>query len=322
MSLLTVSREDYNVMVAELLGEPAQFEKLCEIACKTLSPWMKARCKGDRLLRNGQYESDIMQELYIKLMVNAVSGFLLRDGTEKCREKTPEQFVAWMYTVASNCFIDFRKKVSRHTVISTDEEDFELPELSEDTETEEVSDARAALLQSSFTEVLESDSAVYKVLTWLALSLFVLETETTKIAATRAMLKKFEDATLDEMYSFVCERSSLIPWLTVTDEQHARIRSALDKKRTERLTYGQSRYSDFFMKVKGEPSGKKSVSDWLNRLNGIVLRGLIGPDATVEEKDAADEKNKKERPASSGSRKKEKKEPVIGGDKNNEPSDD
>jgi len=88
------------------------------------------------------------------------------------------------------------------------------------------------------------------------------------------------------------DASVSIPWLVITQTQDAKIRTALRKKRRDGVTYGETQYKAFFMKNKGEVSGKKSISDWMNRMNDIVRRemGEEEPDPMSEKDEQSPEK--------------------------------
>ena len=74
------------------------------------------------------------------------------------------------------------------------------------------------------------------------------------------------------MYGMILEASAEIPWIEVTPEQNERIVSALNKDFKDGVTYGQATYGMFFMKNGKCPDGKKSISDWANRMNDIIKR--------------------------------------------------
>ena len=74
------------------------------------------------------------------------------------------------------------------------------------------------------------------------------------------------------MYEIVLEASQKIPWIKITKEQDEKILSALRKTREDNVTYGESKYQSFFMKQNGKVSGKKSISDWVNRMNSMIKR--------------------------------------------------
>ena len=84
----------------------------------------------------------------------------------------------------------------------------------------------------------------------------------------------FEDKRLQEMYEMLLTAAKRIPWLEINQAQNEKILQALRKKRAGDVSYGETRYCDFFMKSNGKPSGKKSISDWVNRMNGLIKREL------------------------------------------------
>jgi hypothetical protein len=62
--------------------------------------------------------------------------------------------------------------------------------------------------------------------------------------------------------------------MQISPERDAAIRTALREPFDEDRTYGEVTYSGFYMKYQGAPSGKKSISDWVNRMNGIIRKQL------------------------------------------------
>ena len=48
----------------------------------------------------------------------------------------------------------------------------------------------------------------------------------------------------------------------------------LRKNKDGNVSFGETKYKDFFMKYNGVISGKKSVSDWTNRINDMIKKRL------------------------------------------------
>ena len=124
--------------------------------------------------------------------------------------------------------------------------------------------------------VLSADAGVHKVLTWLAQLIFILQHNITKIESNRLLIASFENKTLYEMYDMILLAARDIPWFAVTDKQNDRIMAALRKKRRGGCTYGETKYREFFMSHNGVKSGKKSISDWVNRMNTTIQRNTLG----------------------------------------------
>ncbi len=272
--------EEFDTMVEELLyREPISFDMLCRIAEKTLRPSVVTWCKTDAYLRGRGYEDDIMQEVHLRLMKTTVTHFLLREDKNGSFNNDPEGFENWLFRVAGNLRRDFTEKVRNRDFKTAD---MAAPELLEVAEPESGnSDAQIERLARAFSVVLSSDVSIYKVLTWLAQFVFMLNYDVTKIKSTEMIVETFENKTLCEMYDLLLNASKRIPWIVITEEQNVKIIAALQKKWRGEFSYGETRYKEFFMRQNGVVSGKKSISDWVNRMNGTARRELL-PKATDE----------------------------------------
>ena len=276
------TREEFDTMVKELLYQtPVSFDMLCHIAEKTLLPTIKNWCAMDTSLHGRDYDQDIMQNVHIRLIQTTVPNFLLRDGIAGAYNNDPEGFEDWMFAVAKNIKRDFASEVRKVDFKTTSIDEPGVIEAPDNNNMEE-DEAQRERLEQAFNRILSADTSVYKVLTWLAQSLFMLEQDVTKIQSNELILVAFSNKTLNEMYDMLLTWSDRIPWLTVSEVQKARIRGALRKKGRNGVPYGETRYSAFFMKYKGEPSGKKSISDWMNRLNDLLRKEKDEEDGTPE----------------------------------------
>ena len=183
-----------------------------------------------------------------------------------------------MFAVARNMYRDYVREQARHAVlVNRDEEsvlratDGEEPadHLMEE-ETQTLTEAR---LGEAFAAVLESGRGVYMILAWMAQSLFVLLSDRRRLDATRAITEKFSDATLWEMYRAILRGAGKLPWLCITAEQKNKIEEKLRKTAKNGVTYGEIPFREFYMTDKnGAPNGKKSVSDWVNRLDEVISK--------------------------------------------------
>lgn len=265
---MAFSREEFDTMVQQLLcKDGASFEMLICIAQKTLFPHVKKLCRSNEDLRYQCLEEDIMQDIHLRLMKTAVTGFLLnrKDGV---LNNDPAGFQAWMYKVATNQVLDFASRVRSREHRQVDPQALETVPVYDPTP--ELDAENIARLKQAFSIVLSANVRVYKVLTWLAQSLYFLEQDSSRIESNAQLIAEFEDKTLREMYDRILESSRRIPWLQVSGRQHHKIMADLERPWKGDQTYGQTRYKEFFMKHNGEISGKKSVSDWVNRMDDLV----------------------------------------------------
>ena len=289
MCVVRFTTDEFATMVQELLYcEPVSFDMLCKIADKTLRPSVKNWCKSEDCLRDRGYEDDIMQEIHLRLMKTTVSYFLLREGVNGPYNNDPEGFEDWMFRVADNLKRDFANKV-RNCDFKTENID-DPTIISATNDVDEDAEVRIDKLKEAFSIVISADVNVYKVLTWLAQFIFILDAGVTKIQSNELIIAAFEDKTLYEMYDMILSASKGISWITISEAQNERILEALQKKKIDDVSYGETKYREFFMKHNGEVSGKKSISDWVNRINGMVKKNMD------PQENASKKANKNKRP--------------------------
>lgn len=263
---MSFSKEEFDIMVDELLyREPMSFDMLCNIANKALKGKIALWCANDDSLRGRGYEDDILQSVQERLMRTAISGFLLRDGVNGGVNADPKGFYNWMKAVAINIKRDYAKKVRGIDFNTVPIEGADIASPGPENEDEKLERLRVA-----FSIVLSADVNIYKVLTWLAQFVCVIEFGITKKESNNIIVEVFKDKTLFEMYEILLKMSEKIEWIEITESQHERIVRALNKKRINGTLYGFARYEEFFMKLNGKKSGKKSISDWVNRLNNMI----------------------------------------------------
>ena len=279
--------DEFEAMVQELLYcDPVSFDTLCQIADKTLRPSVISWCKTEDCLRGRGYEDDIMQEIHLRLMKTTVHYFLLREGVEGPYNNDPEGFEDWMFKVADNLKCDFANKVRNRDFKTQDMDDLNIISTPDDGDYD--AEERIDRLQEAFSIVISTEVNIYKVLTWLAQFIFILDANVTKIQSNELIIAAFENKTLFEMYDMILTASKRIPWIVISKTQNDRILEALRKKRSGDVSYGETKYKEFFMKHKGEVSGKKSISDWMNRMNDMIKK-KTDPRADASKKN----KNKK-----------------------------
>lgn len=278
------TREEFYIMVDQLLNQdPISFNMLCEIAEKTLRPSVIKWCNDDEYLNGRGYEDDIMQEIHLRLIQKTISYFLLRDGITGAYNDDPEGFEDWIFRVADNHKRDFAKKVRKRDFKIRDLDDptvIALPVDDHDDSAERIDE-----LKEAFSIVISSDVGIYKVLTWLAQFVLILNFDVTKIKSNEMIISEFKNKSLYEMYDMILAASKKIPWLAVTSAQNEKIMAALRKKRKNGVLYGETKYEDFFMKHNGEVSGKKSISDWMNRMNDMIKKKVADESASPKNTD-------------------------------------
>ena len=263
------SVEEFHIMVQELLyTEPSRSDMLCEIVQRTLEPMVAAWCEKDPILRGRGLEGDIMQGIQLRLMKKTIPNFLLNDRVEGPYNDDPEGFEHWIVTVGHNYQRDFANRLRQEEFRTGDVETLETVAVhDEDWITRQ---DRQMVLRNAFRAVLDSDMRVYKVLTWWAHVLFIAEQSLEHHKANQLIVTMFENKTLREMYDYVLAASRNFPWMTLTRQQHENVLAALQKPWDDTHTYGDMPYHTFYMKYRGEYSGNKSVSDWINRVNDWV----------------------------------------------------
>jgi len=291
LAFMRFTRDEFDVMVHELLyKDPISFDMLCQIAEKTLRPSVVNWCRTEDCLRGRGYENDIMQEIHLRLMKTTVDYFLLRDDIEGPYNDNPEGFEDWIFSVAKNIKRDFANKIRNRDFTTDDIDDPAIGEIPS-SDYENYAEENVERLKQAFSTVLSSNIGIYKVLTWLAQFIFILEYDVSKIKSNELIISAFENKTLYDMYDMILTASKKIPWIVITREQKEKILEALRKKINGNVSYGETKYKDFFIKHNGEVSGKKSISDWMNRMNDMIRR-------RVETKDTLPKKASEDNPKS------------------------
>lgn len=262
--------EEFNIMLEEMLGgDMASHDMLCTILEKSLRPAVNRWCRANELLY-GQAD-DIMQEIHARIIKTCIPFFLLREDMGGRVNNDPEGFRKWIFTVARNITQDYLTdlQVDDNNLLPI-EDGAEVPDSQGAIDAREAEAARIETLKKAFSIAIDADAKVYIVLTWLAQSILMIDLDVSKIRSNDLIVEKFERMTLAEMYGALLLWAERIPWLTFTDRQNDRICAALEAPYDGTRTYGEVEYRTFFMK-KG---GKASISDWVNRMNNRIMRGM------------------------------------------------
>lgn len=265
----TITMQEFEIMVKELTaGGNTRPEMLCHLAAKILKAPVRSWCCGELSVAKG-HEEDILQEITATLLIETLEGFLMREGVGGPLNMDPDGFKSWMFRVAKNAAIDY-VKTNFKPVVDVEDETFENFMGTADID-EMVSVEKRETLSAAFAIVLESDSAVYKVLTWIAMSLIILCFDATKIESNELIIVFFEKRTLFQMRDSLFGLCSRIRWLSISDYQKNNVEKALKKPYKDgKRVLGEVEYNELFMK-KG---GKATISDWVNRMNDLIRREM------------------------------------------------
>ncbi len=284
----------YEDILEEMTKKPVSYDALCRFAMTVLPSKVRYWCLIAGRNAPGHAE-DLLQEIYARLIVKSETCFFKKkeaDGT--VREKTRSEFTAWITRVALNYSLSFFRKVNGKESYNLDIDDPDLPEIPAPEDNSEEREEVIRRLRNAFAVVISSDVNIYKVLTWLGMAVLMLERDQTKIQANTAMVAMFGEKTLWDMYTEILSMGARIPWIQFTNAQDETIRRALAEKSDNGACFGDRKFCEFFMRSGDSPSGKKSVSDWENRLNSRIRDEEQDPDKD-EKKTPKKRKNEKNR---------------------------
>ncbi len=253
-------------MISEMTDEShPSFDMLCSIADKTLRSKVKYWCATDPVLSDRDVAEDIMQNIFCRLIKTTITHFLKRKDCDGQNTRDPDGFKSWMFKVAENIKNDTAKSLRNRDFKTRGFEDGEEEQIPEAQSDDEYEIYRREKLAEAFQIVLDSDARVYKVLTLLAQSLFILEYDITRIQSNYAIISAFSEKSLFEMRDIVLKFACKIQWIVITPKQIDKINRALNAE-LNNIRIGEIKYKDFFMK-KG---GKASISDWINRMDKLI----------------------------------------------------
>ncbi len=276
---LRFTQEEFDQMVKELLyTTPQRYDMLSLIVEKTIRAYVRKLCYSDSRLQRqaSEHTDELMQRIHLRLLLKVTDGFFLHKSVQGPFNNNPVGFQKWLFTVARNLEEDYAKKVSKQNKIIVVPPNGDEQEKNKTSEipmpVEEDTSVYVENLSEALAIVLSEGTAIYKVLTWLAFFVYALKYGDTRIEASENILDDFSEKTLNEMYEMILEASGTITWLYITPKEKNRILSALRKNFVANVTYGEITYSNFFMKTKGVKNGKKSVSDWINRINSLIKK--------------------------------------------------
>ena len=193
------TQDEYNEMIRELLHTtPVCYDTMAMIAERTLKPYLRKLCNNDVYLRGRQCDDDIMQQVHMHLIQFCVTRFLYRNDTVN---DSPEEFTAWLFTVAKNAFLDYVRK--NHRIYKKEgeyPEDDTPPESSSDDHV--VQTARERLTET-FDVVSGLRSKVPMLLTWMAVHILVLCYVESNAKAIHILDREFSAKPMDKMLEWI-----------------------------------------------------------------------------------------------------------------------
>ena len=267
--MLRFTEEEFQIMVDELLDDKkSSADMLCHIAKKTLSDHIHFLCfvELDGYNKAEDIANEVMQNIYLRLIQITVTKFLLKDGPEGPVNNDPVGFQRWLFTVADNVK---RATYKKERVFSTKTVDIDDPKYSYLAKNEKYPVENEDIINIMFAIAVKSGARVYKILSWLLQSLYVLDLGTDRINANEELLNRFTLAPLSELYQEVTRLAQRFKWLHFTEE-HKRILNTELSQRYDERSFGEVPFNEFFMLFKGAKNGKKSVSDWVNRMDAVI----------------------------------------------------
>ena len=251
----------------------SEYESVIVFVTEHLQYHIKSWCKGNYVLRSGTHYEDVLQEICIHIAKKCDKFFFSSQGEKNC-----EGFKAWCYTVARNYFNTYFKRVKKD---ADDNEAYIKRESKinhiDSEEIEDVVERNESLevdrneLIKVFLTVLSLNAKPHIIMTWLAVSLFMLSNNCNRIEATHAVADTFTNCNLYEMFDSIKKYIKKYSWLKITNDDMILILAKLQKVNADsgKIT-GEMKYGDFYMKKGPE----MSISDWVNRVNEQILKRM------------------------------------------------
>lgn len=261
--------ENYMDKIVEevVFTTPSQFDTLLFFVDKLCKARVEYLCFHNDALKSGGFEDDIMQNIRCRVVKYSERNFFCRADREGVNNN-PAELKKWLSTVTTNCVKDCAKKVRKRRFKETDEDEAgNISVFPKNNANEYVIDK----IYQSLDIVIFADVKIYKTLCWIAMAEFMIVLNATKIKVTDLIVEKFSDMPLEAMYSFLKKTSSYIPWINISENQDMHIREKLNALNKEGKRFGSLNFGSFYM----EKGAKKSISDWLNRMNSLVKKKVI-----------------------------------------------
>lgn len=264
-------KENFDVILEEMFGSDVMcYDTLLRVtemdAVKKVRYW----CQRYEIDYNEAYQ-DVTQIVLLRVWKKCVPQFFCRNGRENLN-RSADEYWYWVQSICKSCAYSYAKKLYKREFV-------EVPE-DENKPTPEDDESDTARLNIGFNVVLNSGGNVYKPLTWLVQALLVLQNNITRIESNEEIINAYENMTLDRMFEYVLRSSKQFDWLALDADGIAKMRKGLDKIHDSGKRMGDMRYCDFYMKA----GAKKSISDWVNRMDGKILGNEENDENNDEEK--------------------------------------
>lgn len=250
-------KENFDVILEEMFGSDKMcFDTLLNVTRMDAIEKVRYWCRRYEIDYSEAYE-DVTQIVMLRVWKKCVPQFFCRNGIENLNTSADEYWY-WVQSICKSCAYSYAKKLySREFREVPEDENESAPEIPE-TDTDK--------LNRAFNVVMKAGCNVYKPLTWLVQSLIVLQNNMTRIESNEELISIFENATLDRMFDVVLSASKQFEWMNLDAEGVETIRKGLDKIHESGKRMGDMQYGDFYMKA----GAKKSVSDWINRMDAKI----------------------------------------------------
>ncbi len=264
----------YEALVNDVCAkETPEYDRLCVFVYALLNKSVRKLCYNNKGLKKGIDHDDVMQEIVIHIAKQSEDYFFKPVNGETT--KTCKEYKAWCRKTAVNYFRTYclASEKARETQLNTDikTEGVEPPAGNPDDVIDREENLREDRQEigSCFDIVLSLKSNPHIVLTWLSVSLFMIEYDISKIQSTHLLVDTFSNFTLSDMLTVILDISSHTDWLEISEKQEAEQRLKLMKTDSDTgKMLGDMKYSDFYMKKGPE----MSVSDWVNRVNEQIKK--------------------------------------------------
>lgn len=274
---MSITEYELNEIKDEALrsSSPDDQNTLAVVAYRIVTPVVSRQVSRYNLRGRG-CEDDIIQETVCKIVKNIYIGFLLKPPAEK----QPQDLQNWMAHIARTTAMDYCNayvRKSRHTVVL---DDTTIGAIKDDCdERRREHEENTEKLKKCVEIIFACNSEIYISITWICVNVLMYERGCKKFEAIDRMAEEFAGLTLGEMYKIICRASERIEWLKISPEINEKILQKLRKMRTENVTYSETVYRDFFMKS----GGKKSISDWMNRMNTVIKRNAASSESAEDD---------------------------------------
>lgn len=304
-------KEKFPVILKELFGSDVpRFDTLIAATMEDIIPVIYSHCLATPVLNHGGICEDIVQDVLVKVLNTSVPQFFCRPDRAEMNT-SPDEYWYWVLRICKNTLHDEfnknAKKDNKERFIWQYEDDddnpdpvAEIPDIPETPEqyvplSSEARDYIEDKLESCFNIIMTTGGNVYKPLTWLIQSIFVLRHNMTRIEANDLMDRTLGEKTLFEVFEKFLSISATIGWMYLEPESLDEIYKGLEKKDKSGRRVGDYKFKEVYMAA----GAKKSYSDWVNREDGQIAKKYNEDKADKEktkkpDKDKADkEKSKK-----------------------------